>query len=484
MGTLSTYIPSQDKEWNLRRSLHLHRRIGLSAPLDTIKDSINSTPSAIVQQIIDAAAALPLAVAPVWAEWTLNDYSPQPGIRNTQIGEQYAEWIGVWTNDIKNNGLRDKMAFFWHNHFVTRIDDYICPSWMYSYHRLLQKHALGNFKDFVREIGLTPAMLVFLNGIQNTRGDVNENYARELYELFTLGLDNGYTQEDITETARALTGWNGLDLDNLCGEVTFIPALFDSGQKTIFGRTGNWGYDDVVDLVFEERGVELSEFICAKLYRHFVNPIEDADVINQLAAVMRQNNFEIQPVLETMFSSEHFFDDAHIGTVIPGHIEYFLSFMNEMGLANDEELNFLVAFSAEDFNQRMFNPTDVSGWSGNREWTNSSTLPYRWEGISNILGYYYQANRNDLSEVVQFAKGLVDGRENDEVFISRSIIDYILPKGYQTELEYAEALEVFKADLPENYFEDGTWNLDWEYAQAQVFFLIVFIVNSPEFQLK
>jgi len=470
-GTLSAYVPSSEKPWNLRRSLHLFRRIGMSAPLSTVTAALNREPSSLISELIDQAANMPLPAQPEWAFWTLSDYNSNPTIRNQQIADQLVSWI-------------NKLSFFWHNHFVTRLDDYNCPSWMYQYHMLLQKHALGNFKEFVREMGLTPAMLVFLNGIQNTRFDPNENYARELYELFTLGVDNGYTQTDIVETARALTGWNGIDANDLCGEVELIPAFFDSGQKTIFGRTGNWGYDDVIDILFEERGKEISEYICGKLYSYFINPDEDEFRIEDLGLIMRQNNFELKPVLEVLFQSEHFFDEAHLGTVIPGHIEYFLSFINEVGFSNDEELNFIIAFSADDFDQRIFNPTDVSGWPGNRNWINSSTLPYRWEGIANIMGYYYQQNGNTLFELVSFAKGLVDGRENDESYISRSIIDYFLPKGYQTELEYEEALKVFKADLPENYFEDGTWNLDWEYAQAQLFFLINYIVNSPEFQLK
>ena len=140
---------------------------------------------------------------------------------------------------------------------------------MYEYHHLLQKHALGNFKEFVKEMGLTPAMLVFLDGFQNTRFQPNENFARELYELFTLGVDNGYTQSDIVETAKAVSGWNGLDINNLCGTVDFIPSFWDPAKKTIFGKTGNWTYNDVIDLLFTERPVQISEYICRKLYKHF-----------------------------------------------------------------------------------------------------------------------------------------------------------------------------------------------------------------------
>ena len=483
-GALVNYVPSADMPWNLQRATHLFRRIALGTDLDVQLSALTQNPVNVVNRIVDDAYDLPLTPEPQWAFWSLNDYSPNEDIRTQQFVDQLLTWGGQWLEDIKNNGLRDRMSFFWHNHFVTRQEDYLCPSWMYQYHKLLQQYALGNFKEFVRAMGKTPAMLVYLNGIQNTRFDPNENYARELYELFTLGVDNGYTQDDIVETAKALTGWNDTDLADFCNEINFLPAFWDPGQKTIFGRTGNWGYDDVVDILFEERPVEISEHICGKLYRHFVNPKEDLFIIEALAKTFRDNNFELRPVLKQMFSSEHFFDKAHIGTVIPGHIEYFFTFVNEMGFANNSELNFAIGYSAGDFNQAIMNPTDVAGWPGNRDWINSASLPYRWENIANVIAFYYQINGMALPELINFAKTLAEGKENDEVLITRRVIDFFLPKGYQSEIEYEEALKVFKSEIPENYFEDGSWNLDWEYAPAQMFFLINHIANSPEFQLK
>jgi uncharacterized protein (DUF1800 family) len=179
----------------------------------------------------------------------------------------------------------EKLALFWHNHFVTRNEDYGCPSYLYQYHKLLQQYALGNFKTFVKEIGKTPAMLVFLNGVQNTRFNPNENYARELYELFTLGRDNGYTQQDIVQTAKALTGWNSLENNQYCGRINFFPALHDPAQKTIFGKTNTYNYDTLHDLLFAERAVQISEYICGKLYRYFVSPQVDEVIVSELATI-------------------------------------------------------------------------------------------------------------------------------------------------------------------------------------------------------
>lgn len=481
---LNPYTPRPEKPWDQRKAVHLYRRIATGAGQSTIQAALNRTPVELVNELVDTAKNLPLTPPPVWANWTLQNYSPDPDTRNTQIANQILEWGTRWVLDIKNNGLRDRLSFFWSNHFVTKIESYYCPSWMYRYHKTLQKNALGNFKTFVHEIGLTPAMLIFLNNIQNTRLQINENYARELLELFTLGVDNGYTQQDITQIARAITGWNGIDQTNLCGDVVFVPLLWDPGQKTIFGKTGPWDYDDVIDILFAERPVQISEFITRKLYRHFVNPEVDEGMVTGLAKIFRDNNFEIAPLMKAMLGSEHFFDDASVGTVIPGHIEYFLTFLNEIGYRDEAELLYAVGLSAGDFNQQIFSPTDVAGWPGNRTWVNTGSFSYRAEGILNIMGYYYAKTGNLLEELRTFAKNLVDPVETDPAVMSRAIIDYILPNGLQFPSDYADALVVFKAEIPENYFQTGQWNLDWEYAPAQVLFLINHLANLPEFQLK
>ena len=140
---------------------------------------------------------------------------------------------------------------FWSNHFVIEFRDINQPAYLYQYYALLQTHALGNFKTFISEVGLAPAMLRYLNGFENKKNSPNENYARELYELFSLGEGNGYTQEDITETARALTGYNRSKTNG--GIIEFNEKTYDKGSKTIFGQTGNWGYDDVINILFQEK---------------------------------------------------------------------------------------------------------------------------------------------------------------------------------------------------------------------------------------
>jgi uncharacterized protein (DUF1800 family) len=384
---------------------------------------------------------------------------------------------------MKNNGLRDRLTWFWHNHFVTQLEKYICPSWMYDYHRLLQKHALGNLKDFVYEIGICPAMLVYLNNVQNTRFQPNENFARELYELFTLGVDNGYTQSDIVETARAVTGYNEIVGNILCGEIKFNAFFWDSGNKTIFGKTGAWNYKDVIDILFDSKKKEISEHITRKLYQQFVSPDVNEAVVLQWSQLFVANNFEIAPLMKAILSSVHFFDEHNLSVIIPGHIEYFLIMINEIGYTENDEILSLLSYSGDDYSQRMFSPTDVSGWPGNRAWITSSSLPFRIDGANKLMAYFYVKEGNSFEPLRSFVKGFTTSNDNVLVIV-KDIVNFVLPRGLQFENEYNDAIKVFKGDIPENYFNSGQWNLDWEYAPVQIYLLLVYLANLPEFQLR
>ncbi|MGA7304028.1 MAG: DUF1800 domain-containing protein, partial [Rhodothermales bacterium] len=252
-------------------------------------------------------------------------------------------------------------------------------TYAYDYVTLLRTHALGDFKAFVRQIGLTPAMLIYLDGVENIAGKPNENYARELLELFTMGIGN-YTEDDIKEIARALTGWR---LNRFTNTVFFNPQLHDDGEKTIFGQSGNFGYDDVVDLIFQERGEAVARFVCTELYRQFVYVEEDTGVVDKLAAMLVDSDFQIEPVIRTLLKSAHFFDGVFYGAQIKSPVQFFLAFVRDGAV--DPERNFRnttifqVAFRLqEQLGQILFNPPDVSGWPGHRDWISSASLTERW----------------------------------------------------------------------------------------------------------
>ncbi|MEL6923666.1 MAG: DUF1800 family protein [Bacteroidota bacterium] len=313
VGSITPYVPSESMPWNRTRALHLYRRMGFGASQQEIEAALQKDPTALVDEIIDAAMILPLPEEPDWGNWALSDYNGNV----EQAIDQVKGWTYQWLDDMIKHGFREKLALFWHNHFVTQIDSYNCPSYLYQYHRLLQEYALGDFKTFVKKMGTTPAMLIYLNGVQNTRFEPNENYARELYELFTLGRDNGYTQSDIVNTAKALTGYNGFT--EACATIGYVDGFHDPSSKTIFGKTDTYDYDKLHDLLFEERSSAIATFICTKIYRHFVNPQVDENIVASLAqtflASQDQGQFPLAPVFRQLFKSEHFFDDLWIHEV-------------------------------------------------------------------------------------------------------------------------------------------------------------------------
>lgn len=474
-GTIAPYQPSVAKPWNKERAMHLFRRMGFGANAERIEQALMQDPGQIVDQVIDEAINLPLSPEPEWAFWNVNDYTDF----DAQREEQLISWVVNWVKDMAEKGFREKLALFWHNHFVTKFEAYICTSHMYQYHKILQENALGNFKTFVSEIGKTPAMLVFLNGVQNSLIEPNENYARELYELFTLGRDNGYTQKDIEETARALTGWVGFFA--LCGPIGFLPVAHDTGEKTIFGQTGNWGYDDVHNILFEQKGDLVAKFICTKIYHHFVHPQVDEAFVEELAATFKNNDFAIAPVFKQLFKSDHFFDDYVIGTQVKSPTDLTISLINEGGFVYDDELIQAVTFFIYQLGQELFNPVDVAGWPGNRSWITSSTITARWQ-IVTAYAFWMFENNPDL--LVKLAKDLNGGFSNDAALVTQNIVDHFIPNGFNTPDAYDKATAVFKWEIPQNYFDEGLWNLEWDTVSVQVAVLIDYLGRLPEFQLQ
>lgn len=473
-GTLAPYVPSAAQPWNAKRVMHLARRMSFGVSPQQLEEVLKVTPSAMVDWIIDQSLLQELPEPPVWANWTINDYEDI----NAQREEQYKEWTCRWLSDMIKGGFKEKLELFWHNHFVTKYEAYECTTQMFRYHMVLKEHALGNFKTFVEEIGKTPAMLIFLNGVQNTNIQPNENYARELYELFTLGRDNGYTQDDIEETARALTGWVGYFA--ACGPIGFVQEYHDKGEKTIFGRTGNWGYEEVHDILFEERAEEISIYICNKIYQHFVHPQVDEFIVSEMAKTFRENDFELVPVFRQLFKSEHFFDDYVIGTQIKSPVEFFISFARQGPFSINEELLTGILFYSFLLGQYLFNPVDVAGWPGNRSWINNNYITLRWQALELYIYFLYEGYP---AEYTQFLKGLIPAT-TDPLEATRAIVDHFLPNGLEKEEDYLRATQVFKHEIPQNYFDNNLWNLNWDTIPAQVALLIQYLIKLPEYQLQ
>ncbi len=478
-STLTPFIPTNENVWNVLKVKHAFRRLGFGASQAQIDAALEQTPSEFIDAILNEAINKPLTETPEWGYFTVNDFN--------DIEEENSEYIDNWRiqtgNDLLHDNLRGRLTFFWMNHFVTELETYNYAPYMFQYYNVLQTHAIGNFKTLVREIGINSTMLYYLNGFENTNTEPNENYARELYELFTLGEGNGYTQQDIVFTSQALTGYNHWDVPG--GQIYFDASTFYDGDKTIFGQTGNWGYDDVIDILFQEKGDDIAKFICAKLYRYFVSheidELTELEIIRPLAQTLVDNNFELAPILSQLFKSEHFFDENAFGVIIKSPYDVILNFVNESELFYNDPIMNAFIYYADVFGQIMYDPEDVSGWQRDEEWINSSTLPGRWQFFNLYLDFLLGGGYGE--DFRNFAKNL-SNNSNDPLYITTVIINHFISKDLYTEQDYHTASDIFKWEIPQNYYDDGLWNLDWDEAPFQVTLLLKHIASLPEFQLK
>lgn len=473
-GSLAAYVPDASKPWNSLRVQHVYRRLGFGGNYGEIQAGLLLSPGQLIDNLINGAKTAPLPTPPSWYNWSDSNYTDF----TNEVTTQYQEWYLEWVNEMLDTGVREKFALFWHNHFVTQFEKYKCPSYMYEYHKLLQQNAFGNFQTFVKEMGKNPAMLSFLDGRLNYKILPNENYARELLELFTLGANNNYTQQDITESARALTGY--ITFSEECAPITFDAAQFDSGSKTIFGQTGSYDFDGMHDLIFQERATEVSQHICTKIYTHFVHPLPNQTIIDGMAQTFVNNNFEIEPVLLELFKSDHFFEDDAISVQIKSPVDILISTIKESDYGYDTTILQYVGLLTYEQGQQLFNPIDVSGWAGNRSWINGTSITKRWKMLDDYVGYILTTL--DKETMRQLAID-VSNNSNDVDVVAQAITDYFIPKGLEDLTHYAQATTALKYTVPQNYFDLGMWDLTFQYVPEQVYNLMLWIIRRPEFQM-
>ncbi|MEM6831301.1 MAG: DUF1800 domain-containing protein [Bacteroidota bacterium] len=279
-----------------------------------------------------------------------------------------AELNSLWIKEMvqSRSGIGEKLAFFWHDHFAcksNRVD------FMQSYLQTIRQHALGNFGDLLRAVSKTPAMLQYLNNQQNKKSAPNENFAREVMELFTLGLDNGYSEQDISEAARAFTGWG------FTREGTFVERTrtHDFGQKSFFGNKGAFNGDDILDMLLENK--QTANYISEKWVAYFVNYKGDARLQTQVANALYESNYDIKTGLTALFTSQVFFNKENIGSRIKSPIELIVGLQRQLQVAITDEQSLL--FLQKTLGQTLFDPPNVAGWPDGKGWIDSASLMFR-----------------------------------------------------------------------------------------------------------
>ena len=307
--------------------------------------------------------------------------------------KKLAELNYTWINRLATSDavFTEKMTLFWTNVFVCQDKNVVHYQ---QYHNTLRKYALGNFNEFVKAIAKEPSMNKYLNNKQNVKGSPNENFARELMELFTIGIGN-YTEQDIKESARAFTGWSF----NKKGEFFLKKNKHDFGEKTFMGKTGNFDGNDIIDIILEQR--ETANFICNKVYKYFVNPEIDKKRLEEITDVFYKD-YDIYNLMNYIFSSDWFYDEKNIGVKIKSPIELMVGIKKTVPVELQRPKQNM--YLQKMMGQVLFFPPNVAGWKGDKYWIDSNTLMFRLKLASMLLNN----GKIDLAEKGEFEDSYED----------------------------------------------------------------------------
>lgn len=519
----ATGITPYTGAWDTLQRIHLLKR----TLFGVTPANVNAFNSLSMQQAVDTLLTAQPDPAPPVNNYGIDDTGVTPGatwvkaplgdemLERKRIDSYKAWWTGQMIN--QQSSIHEKMVLFWHNHFVTETGMVGDSRFIYQYNLTLRKHALGNFKDLTKAITLDPAMLVYLNGYLNSKGAADENYARELHELFTVGKgpDSHYTEDDVRATARVLTGFR-VDRTN-------IVSLFDTTQhdltnkefsgfylnKVISGKTGQDGakeLDELLSIIFLQP--EVAKFICRKLYRFFVYYDIDAateqNVITPLADIFRSSGYDIKVTLNALFTSEHFFDPLNMACLIKSPADFCIGVCREYGITfptdytNQYKAWAVVHDRAASMLQNFGDPPLVAGWdayyqapSFHELWINTDTLPKRNRFSDNLVS---SGGFNGLRiDTLAFASRLP--HPEDPVALVNDSLDILYRVGVSDTVKGFLKNKILLSDQSpdSNYYWTQAWNA-WKASptdatlkdnvESRLQALYKYIMDLSEYQLS
>jgi uncharacterized protein (DUF1800 family) len=360
--------PDARRPWDLKWAGHLYRRAAFGATLDELRAAVNDGLPATLDRMLTGAANLP----------ELDTLLARSGESIARTGE-VANLRGWWLYAMLHGGhpLREKLTLFWHNHFATSVGKVRSTALMFRQNQALRRNALGKFRPMLGDVCRDPAMLIWLDSNRNVKGQANENYSRELLELFCLGVGH-YTEQDVREAARAFTGWH------TDGEqFTYAPRFHDGGDKTVLGRTGAWDGTDVQRILLDQPAAAL--FLVRKLYRFLVSETADPPdaLLEPLAARYRRSDYDTGDAVATILRSRHFYSEYAYRQRVKSPVEYVLGIVGaaQPGFAPRDLVPWL-----EQMGQSLFAPPNVKGWTGGKDWLNSATILARQNFAERMVG--------------------------------------------------------------------------------------------------
>jgi uncharacterized protein (DUF1800 family) len=353
------YIPGPKEPWDIRKVGHLYRRAGFGATQPELDAGLKAGPDKTIDLLLRGGAGED--------KFTQLMEPLARSVTQANSGAQARAWW-LYRMLYTPHPLREKLTLFWHNHFATSNRKVANAGYMLGQHALMYRHALGSFRSLLQEMSLDPAMMVWLDTIQSKKGKPNENYARELMELFSLGIGN-YTEQDIRQAARAFTGYT---IEG--GKAAFQAGQHDTGTKTVLSKTGPFKGADIVAICLDQEVCPY--FIAGKLFRFFVSETltPSRALLQPLASQFRKSDFSFGQMVETVLRSNLFFAQAAYRSRIKAPVDFALGIVRALeGRIGTSALG----VALEDLGQNVFHPPTVKGWDGGAAWLNGQTLLYR-----------------------------------------------------------------------------------------------------------
>lgn len=372
---------------------HLVSRTGLGAEWNAIKDLEGRSREDAIERILNAPVS-PVKAPPHMTPW----YKLEP-MRLTDAENRKRAWMiaqgegkrlkGWWLEQmlVTHSPFIERMTLFWHNHFTSSLQKTLQPSLLHKQNLLIRRYALGNYADFLHAIAKDPAMLVYLDGYQNVKDEPNENFARELLELFTLGRGH-YHEMDVKAAAKAFTGWN---VNNDNGQFVYRKNLHDSSPVTFMGHTGNFDGDAIIDILL--RNPRTVEVVCEKVWRNFVNNgTPDAGIIKSWGQSFRASGYDIKGLMRTALNSNQFWEARNRGTLVKSPVEMVIGTARMLSYPRESTTELVNLCRL--LGQELFDPPNVKGWKGGDHWINTQTLLIR-------TAYLTKLSRGSLDESVK-----------------------------------------------------------------------------------
>jgi len=482
---------SRNFTWDSSSVAHLLKRTTTGASIDEINYFLNQGLEESINQLLtDKELPIPPGT---WVDEDLPNWNALSSEQRQEIIQIYhyrmktfQKW---WAQRMIDDSLNitEMMTLFWHNYFASAYSKVFYPQAMFQQNNIFRTYCMGNFKDLIRQVTFGPAMMIWLDISNSKKEAPNENFARELMELFTLGVDN-YSQDDVIAASRAFTGYitNGLDtnydFEAMEGWGPWWTNWHDFDDKTFMGQTGPWTGDDIISIILDQDNCAIH--ICKKMYQWFLYNEPDVLFIDEMANVLRNNNYELKPALEYLFSSEHFYDTNFKGANIQNPVQLYLGSLKKLKMHDQPfDINFFCEIQNH-LGMVLFEPPDVNGWIGYRTWINSNTLPLRKAMLCALIDHESPfGSFGNYINIPLIANSLVNQNDNsyhiEQIINNLSLIFFGIPIG-QT---LRDQLLNIALDGAEPYDWDinlPAYNAQWSRMKN----LLQHMIKLPEFQLS